>query len=182
MADQVNEIVSDQKVASTSKKMEVTYFRPSFLFRVLANLIDILIVVIVFVLVLLFYTDFKVLDYPVDEYNDGDGDGRIPPHAVAAQASDSSTTPDGSSTVQPMDGKSILHDDTGSKEANASDHLRQNTQIVVVHRSSILNGCRDDTFGGEDKDTCSYCHQCINGKPRIAFAQLALQSDDYASY
>ena len=49
MADQVNEIVSDQKVASTNKKMEVTYFRPSFLFRVLANLIDILIVVIVFV-------------------------------------------------------------------------------------------------------------------------------------
>ena len=49
MVGQVNEIVSDQKVASTSKKMEVTYFRPFFLFRVLANLIDILIVVIVFV-------------------------------------------------------------------------------------------------------------------------------------
>ena len=49
MAIQVNEIVSDADIAGSSQDLKVSYFRPSFLYRTLANLIDILIVALVFV-------------------------------------------------------------------------------------------------------------------------------------
>ena len=49
MAEQINEVVSDGKFIEKSEKINVSYFRPSFLFRVLANLIDLLILALVFV-------------------------------------------------------------------------------------------------------------------------------------
>ena len=49
MAEQINEVVSDAKVASSNQELQVSYYRPSFGFRALANLIDILILAFVFV-------------------------------------------------------------------------------------------------------------------------------------
>ena len=48
MSENINEIVSDAKVAKTDATQNVAYYRPKFIYRVLANLIDVLIFILVF--------------------------------------------------------------------------------------------------------------------------------------
>ena len=48
MSENINEIVSDAKVAKTDATQSVAYYRPKFIYRVLANLIDVLIFILVF--------------------------------------------------------------------------------------------------------------------------------------
>ena len=49
MEENVNEIVSDGAIAKTSPKIDISYYRPKLIHRVLANVIDILIFAFVFV-------------------------------------------------------------------------------------------------------------------------------------
>ena len=49
MEDNINEVVSDAKVAGDNKNINVLYYQPRFSYRVFANLIDILIFIFVFV-------------------------------------------------------------------------------------------------------------------------------------
>ena len=49
MEENVNEIVSDGSIAKTSPKIDISYYRPKLIHRVLANVIDILIFAFVFV-------------------------------------------------------------------------------------------------------------------------------------
>ncbi len=48
MSDNINEVVSGQKVATNNEEINITYFHPKLVHRVFANLIDILIFILLF--------------------------------------------------------------------------------------------------------------------------------------
>ena len=48
MAEEINEVVSGSEIAKSSEDIHITYFRPKFIHRVFANLIDIMIFILLF--------------------------------------------------------------------------------------------------------------------------------------
>lgn len=138
--------------------------------------------VVVFVVDVLFLLeiDLDAFEPPIDEDDDGDGYERLFPHAIAAEASYAGGAPYRGCRAEPVDGQAVLHDHAGSEESYASDHLRKDSEVVVVHRSAIRYGGHDDGFGYQDEDAGTDGDQRVGGEACLVLLQLALSADDDA--
>ena len=128
----------------------------------------------------LFDEGLDAFEAPVDEDDDGDGDAGFAPEAVAADAAYGGGAPDGGGRREAVDGEAVLHDDTCSEEANAGDDLREDTQVVVVHRSASGDGVHDDALAEEYEEAGAHGDQGVGGQACLALLQFALRADDDA--
>ena len=72
-----------------------------------------------------------------------------------------------------MDGEAVFHDDAGAEEADARHHLREDAEVVVVHRATRQLGTHDDALAYQYKYTRTNGHQRVGGEACAALFQLA---------
>ena len=76
-----------------------------------------------------------------------------------------------------MDGDTVLHDDTRTEEADAGDHLREDTKVVVVHRATGQLSPHNGALADQDKNASTYRHERVGGQAGLMLLELTLGTD-----
>ena len=77
-----------------------------------------------------------------------------------------------------MDGETILHDDASAEEADTGDHLRENTEVVIVDRSASQPGIHDDALAYQYKYARAGGDERIGSEAGLTLLEFALGADD----
>ena len=71
----------------------------------------------------------------VDNHDDGCADDGFGESAKTAQAANSSSTPDGCSSGETFDCIAVLEDDSGAKETDTGNDLRDDAGVISTYNS-----------------------------------------------